>query len=454
MILMNKNQIFIAFIILAMLGSTVAYAFFFSAKNPDNAPPTNTIPDNTPPTQINYSAKDISVKVYEIFPRMIITASTNEAEIAVINSAIAKTKGIESFNRTEYKQDPSNAKGLIYVAEFFYSSDISPSDMFNSIQENTQGILSSPQAISLALVQVPKNVVFENTDLNESMPYTFTDQLTQAYVSLETIKDDNLLVSIDAKFAGKELIQAISFESTNLTSQLNQETETGTFALSSLENKLIVAASINYSDHISQQELEQDFNSLGDINELQTSISNKIPTLKISFNQNGAQLIVQDLNFGLSSNPNVSRLKIVPDPNNISKALMEVDFNESTTNISDFKKSLIDSIKLVGFKDASFDINESVSIMHLNVSFLENPDISQKASKVSQLLASKNFYNSSIKQPAQISPTTIKEYSIDKPIQAIVFADHKIGDQVKLDITLFTQRGKVVFSQAIEQAKP
>ncbi|MDO8538060.1 MAG: hypothetical protein Q7S21_04200 [archaeon] len=448
---MNKNQIFIAFIILAMLGSTVAFAFFFTDSS--QQPPTNTIPDNTLPTTIAYSAQDVPVKVYEVFPRMIITATTSEGEIAKINSAIAKTSGIQSFNRTEYKQDSANPSQLLYIAEFFYSPDFSASDVFNSLQENTQGILSNIQSISLALVQVPKTVTFSNADLNDSIDYTFSDQLTQAYVSIDTIKDDELLVSIDAKFAGKELVEIVSFEASNLSNQLEQKAETGTFALTSLENRLIVTSSVNYSDYSSQDMLEQDFNSLEDINELQASISDKIPTLKVAFNFNAAQLLIQDLNFALSSNPNIIRLDLTLDKDDIKKASMEVDFNELSTNISDFKQQLILDIKTAGFKNGSFDINESVSIMHLDVSFLEGANIKQKASKISSILAQKNYYNSSIKQPGTISPTQIQDYAIDSPIQAVVSSNHSVGELVEFDITFFTQRGKVVFSQAIEKEK-
>src|SRR3989344_9075412 len=137
---MNKKQVFIIIVVLAMLGSTIAFSFFF-ASPPPTAPSSQNPEPSIPATSINYSAAGIPATVYEVFPRMIVTASTNEAELSLINTQMFQVNGIESFVRTEYGQDSSNASGLIYIAEFFYSKELFPNEVFSSVQESTSSIL-------------------------------------------------------------------------------------------------------------------------------------------------------------------------------------------------------------------------------------------------------------------------------------------------------------------------
>ena len=139
---MNKNQFGGIFIAVIMVGSILGFALMFSGNQSEDTDPVDSINPNLPSsTVLNMSAENIEAKVFEILPKILFSAYTNEAEIQKINNKLVSVPGIYKLE-SKYRQqeNPSFNTSLVYIAEVSFDKSKSIEEIGEGINQATQGV--------------------------------------------------------------------------------------------------------------------------------------------------------------------------------------------------------------------------------------------------------------------------------------------------------------------------
>ena len=252
---MNKNQVIALALGILMLLSTIGFAFYAVS---DNAQPGTPKDDETQPeqpaTQIKFTADGISAKISELMPVIKIAGSTNEYGIVKIDSAIAQIQGVKNI---ESLFGDTTKRPLTYVATIYFEKGLTVSDLVKKIEET--GLVSGIDGYSYAVVELPKKIVFksENSDLNLSKEYEFSDSLSNAYVGLNSIKGDEITATVSATFQGAKLVDYLSVEEENISAKPVQGTAVLEVPLKSLEASLFFSGKAFFSPVPEQNALQQ-----------------------------------------------------------------------------------------------------------------------------------------------------------------------------------------------------
>src|SRR3989338_2574888 len=273
----SQTQLFSIFIVLIMMASTVSIALLSQDPNPQpnpNQPDQPLNPGNQ--TTLPYSVT-VNASVVQQLPRVILFATTDESDIQVIDTRLVSIPGIrlDSFN-SYFRNDPSTG-GLIYVAEVSFDPNQTNTQKLISDAGNINVFTQQPFGFAQALVSVPKNVTFHNTDFDVNHAYTFLDPLVPSYVSPETRPKDQIQVQLDAKFTGNTISELIASEVSNPLNDPKQRSATRLLTLDELKPLLVFGADTNYSASLDVNTLLPRLEQLPDVNQAQVTYSLAAP---------------------------------------------------------------------------------------------------------------------------------------------------------------------------------
>lgn len=447
-----KNSVIMAWIIvIIMLGSTIGFGILSGGNN--SSPPVGNLPPVQEPTALSFKAES-DANVSELLPSILITADTNEVDLGKINAELASIIGVDKARNFDslFPQQPSSSNEffLSFVSTISFDPKLSSFEVFSKIKSDSN-YLKNMQGVLIGLVRVPSNVVFHNADLNLDKNHFFSNRLVQAYLSLNSLPNDAIAVSLDAVFKGEEISELKVFELRNNSAVLSTKTVSLKSRIAELEPLLLVSSEAGFSDRFDVNELK-DFIVSDDVNNAEFSFANINPVLIASV----------DSNFSEKENDLNSIVSSLTDLNSFS-----INFSENKTNI---KMVFFDSIvslteKIIDFKkklrDANFDANEFV-VKQEQGFFSGKVDLNSFAlafvvsEKMKAWLSDKNIAPK-IYQPGKISiekilnDDTNSYFVLDfNSLNIQLLPRHHLGEEITAKLNLFVQRNKVLFAQGEE----
>jgi hypothetical protein len=452
---LDKNSVIVWFIVIVMVGSILGFASFFSK------PPETTVPQPQPsvenPTSIKMSAEDVNGTVFEVLPFLHLVAQTNESDIMKLNKKVGEVKGIYRVNgRYSFSDSPEFASSLLYVADIsFDDSRTNPLELAEAIQEKTAEDLNVVGVYGTALVLVPENLHFENKDLNMSLDYTLKEGLIQSIVSASTRKDDQIVLLIEASFAGNELVGGSlnGFETKNLETEpkslfLEKELE-----IDSLEKHLFVSAEAFFSEFVSFNELKEDLAFIEGIEEVK--VDGYDPGFKATLLITDPRIAVlkQDLNEFLLSQEVIDEFSFNETEQGLTVSLSLLKGFDSGSFLEDLNALLFDS----NVSMDSIELNEPKGFytVDLNTSSTDTQLISNK---IRNLFEEKNISVLFLQQFGAVlidsltDPDTNKEFFFKEKKQRVLLnPGHKKGDKVLLEIKVIVSRDQILSFNAAEK---
>jgi len=448
------------FVIIVMVASTVGFAIYFTERDNSGNPSGPSPNEPSQPNIIPVSAQDVDARVVEVLPRLVLSAGTDEAEKDVIDALLFKANGIEEVN-SRYSQNSQNygiRGSLLYIAEISFNNSTTTGDkLFNEINYNAEGVLLDASAYEMALISVPKEVEFINSDMNLAQNYSFND-LILSYVGLDALKEDKLKVSIEASFDGNSILNPVSFMSSNITGATKSLSLELELPVKELFNEVSFYADLNYSSYINFSDdnaLKQALSSFSGISGSNIQVLPAERIFSLSIDDNSFFLKSQDFNSMLSKDTGINDFSFSSgekfnaqinfvEGTKINEVKDSISLMLSDLNISKSKYSFIESRAAV-----SGDLNISVDALEFKNSF-------------SNFLFSNSFNSDSLdlKQKASFEATSFYDadsnssYSNDQnSFLGLIDAGRKAGDLVKLLVYYSGYRGKALNARAIEAPK-
>ncbi len=441
---MDKARLGVLLISLFFIISIVASGLLYNVPEAPQQPQDGL--SDLEPTKISMEARDIPATVTLFLPKLRIVAETKgSTSINVIDGSIYSIPGVRKVESYYLPLEQTElATGLIYIADIFLSNDLNSEQALSLIEEIPS--LENIEGLSYALVELPQEIEFINPDLNISKTYSFRGNETDALVSLATMQGDEIKVSIAATFIGNDVLSVLAFETKNITATpLFGETsiEAG---IASLEPKLLLDITTNYSQLPALEEVERQLLQMEGI--VDFNLTKPFLEAKIS--------LIADANISEQS---------AADLNSFLYTLSDdiIFYNQNFFRASLFFEEGTDLLPLKEI------INEKLEELDLNVTVRETvghataeiPIESKDASvipKIKSLLKSNGFEEFSLYQPGQISPTEISSeetgntYSIDSALVEAFFSQpHSVGETIQLDVTYYIVREKIAAITAIEK---
>ena len=444
---MNKNQVIALALGILMLLSTIGFAFYAVS---DNAQPGTPKDDETQPeqpaTQIKFTADGISAKISELMPVIKIAGSTNEYGIVKIDSAIAQIQGVKNI---ESLFGDTTKRPLTYVATIYFEKGLTVSDLVKKIEET--GLVSGIDGYSYAVVELPKKIVFksENSDLNLSKEYEFSDSLSNAYVGLNSIKGDEITATVSATFQGAKLVDYLSVEEENISAKPVQGTAVLEVPLKSLEASLFFSGKAFFSSVPEQSALQQSLSLIADVNNAEVQVPAIAPKILVSSPSVLSEEQLRDLNVFVQS-LNSQDFSF----SNEGAFSASIPF-DTDANLLDAKAKITAQIKTMGIENAS--VEESSDTVYGTLS-LTQADSNNSSRQLKQLLESYPLSEITIQQPGQLELTEIFDaetnasYLIDSnSVPAAVKPGHVLSDKISAKISYYIVRNRIAYIAAEEQ---
>lgn len=444
---MNKNQVIALAIGIIMILSTIGFAFYaVSDKTNSGTPAVTDIPPEQPATEMKFSAAGISAKISELMPAVKIAGQTNEYDIGKIDSSIREIKGVKTI---ESVFGNTVQKPLNYIATISFEKELSAQTLIQAIEK--KGLVSGIDGYSFALVELPKKIVFksESSDLNISKEYDFSDSLSNAYVGLNSLKGDEIIVNVSATFAGSKLVDYFSVEESNITAEPISGTAMLEAPIKSLEQGLVFSGKAFFSNVPDKNSLDAKLLQISDVNNAEIEIPSIAPKLVVSIPEALSEEKIHDLNVFVNS----------LGPQNFSFS-NEASF-EGTIPF-DIDKNLLDAktrleAELNAMQVQNAVVEESFGVVYGKL-FLTKEDSKVPSEQLKQLLEDSFLKEIAIQQYGILelasifdSNTNATSYSIDSnSVPASVNPGHSIGDKVNAKITYYIVRNKIVYIMAEE----
>jgi hypothetical protein len=242
---------FVAFIIAIMVFSSLVVFFNDNSQTPPSNPnPQN--PNQPSVPAVEFQSVEFDALVSDVFPQLIIVGQTKEYNIAGIESEIAKVQGFRSFTSSSYAG--TNPQDLSYKAEILLLPGSQPSDFFSLLSQNSR-LLTGLQGFAVGLVELPSEIEVSNPDLNISKKFIPPQQLSQAFISLSTLKGDSIKAVLNVSLANETPSNLQVFDC-SFVSQPKQFSEKISAVVSFLEKKLLVQGSMSPSAYIDENVLK------------------------------------------------------------------------------------------------------------------------------------------------------------------------------------------------------
>ncbi len=440
-----------AFLIIAVMAfSTIAYSFLSGNKTPgQEEPPPIAPPPQQSGTPLNFKAT-VQARIADLLPSMKLVANTSQVDIEKTDAVIRSMPGVLQVV-SSFRQNPSNPSAFMYAADIRVSKDASLEAVLANLRVNPDSGLSQIQFFPSALFEVPKKVVFYNSDLNLSREQLFLDQLKPGFVNSETIKGDVIEAELDAIFTGSELTDLSVFELSNPNTELKTHSITIPLEIVSLENALIFTQDTNFSPGLTTMELFEDLNSLPDFNAVDLRVQPMGSAefeVDSDFNQASLSNFFQELNVPLRSVSNQQPYRFSFEP-------LSVDAYSSLRD-SVTSQLVSQGIPIEKIVFAPF----SISIQgRLDLSKTGSLNAFQSTQHAKAVLSPK-LPNVEIYQLGAVKAENLPENPLDAnslsfavqtgQINVLLFPGQQIGDSVLLNIQFQTKRNYAVVATGIQ----
>lgn len=447
---MNSNQLMSIFIIVVMVGSILGFSILYTGGRDETPSPTNEPSPFDEGTILNMDSGPVEGKIIELLPKILFSAGTDEAEINEIDALLYSINGIYRID-SRYRQntEPSISGALIYIAEIsFDDSSISAEELMDAIRENTEEVLFGQEAYKIVLVSIPKEVEFTEPDLNLTRTHVFDEPLTQAYVTIDSLKGDEIEIIIRASFSGKALVSSIAYLNSNITASPEYILLEKDVSIDSLKDELFFSVEMNYSSFLEEDELKERILSLEGINELELNLSLPQNYISIEITDENASSFTQDLNSFLTDFNGIVFFSFEENELFEVFAAFEEEFN-----LNEFKTQF--SEKLTSLELQEFSFIESKGIASGDIDF--SGEVLTATDSLEFLFNSLSFEEAMIFQKGSTTasfltdPETEKEYLVEEgSFELFLPPGHSVGETISVEIRFTGVRDKATAIEAVE----
>ncbi|MEM4256916.1 MAG: hypothetical protein QXD98_01005 [Candidatus Diapherotrites archaeon] len=359
--MLSKQQFWALFIAILMLGS-----LFFLFPRSEQKPPQVVNPNVEGATQVNYTASGVDANVIQVFPSAIVLGKTSEAETYAIDSKIMSSNIVLSISNSEFVGD-------IYRAQvrFKSTSDFQKLQEFLSNTEELSQLGIFPQA----LIKLGGKTQLKNEETGITLDYEFPMNQVNAIVQLDTLKGDKIKVDLVAIFEGKQLVNALAQETSNLETAQQLVFTGGTYNVSQI------------SDDYAFNTIAK-FNEVNKLYSLISFIEEKVGKERVSAKVSPtnlqlkttleSQYFSEDVNRLLSSFSDIENFTINQDTNEI------VLMAKQDSNLFSLSEKVLEEFSSLGYKTGNFigpNFSLSGEIFGTNLEKIE--DINNYAKKQS-----------------------------------------------------------------------
>jgi hypothetical protein len=442
---MDSKQLIALLIIVVMAASTIGFTVFYNfpdQENNGNQPP----PIGGEPTEMVFSAEKVPATVSELLPSIRITAETTATDISSLMKAIYAIEGIRKANgRFQAASETMFGAGFVFVGDISFDADLNSSRIIELLGQ--QAGLRNIDGLQFALVELPKKVIVFNADVNISRDLNLSENVSEALVGFAAIKEDELLLGINATFFGATLRQLDVFETLNITAEPVAKTALLSVPIKSLENRLLFGASVSFSQFERVSDLNAQIRSISGFVDANLEIPELKPEISVSSDVNLSTENANDLNK-LLYDLNAAKVDISTTP--LSATIL---FHASITG-SQFEQKLA-MVKQI-FKLSSIDavIEQSSGFLFGQIE-LSSSDSRQPAADLNALLGG---ISAQVKQPGSLAVNEIFDSDSSKTllvpngeISALLLPGHSVGEQVAVNVEYDLVRGEIASAHATEE---
>ncbi len=205
-------------ILILMAFSMIAGIAISVITNPietDNT--TNDLPDPTA-TTFNYSLSfdANAIKDLSSFRTALVTSFEDKI---LIDTEVKKVDGVSSVN-SQFRKDSTDSNSWIYLAEVTIKKTANLNEVLNGVYSVKYFDANADKlAMKHMTINVPKNVMLHNTDLNIDRNYSFSSTTLSALTQINTMPSDELTVEGTIQLQGNAIVAIELIESMNKTEQ-------------------------------------------------------------------------------------------------------------------------------------------------------------------------------------------------------------------------------------------
>ena len=423
---LTKQQFWSLIIAVLMIGSTAGIiGFSGSSPSGNGTAPTPELPAGETPTTVTYDAGGISSKVLEVFPTVVVIASSNDFSVDEAASKLLALGDVITVNSAQFLSNEASSEN--FRAELRLISQ----DKVRTLGEKIGAIdtFSSVQVFPQALVSLPEKVSFRNEGLDLDLEHSFGRPQTQAFISSSTQKGDDILLSIQANFQGQALLGMLSFEEQNLTSSPQLYFADQSFQISILANEFFVRSTSPLSMRAALDAVQSDLEAPD--SEAVVQVVPASNTMTVVF-ADTSSIEEQGLSTFLSGFEGVESFDLQLDSNRA-----DVTFSGGADFVS-FRDSLREGLTLNGIGVA--EIQEPIVSLQGNLSNEDKASLLAAVSASSErngveieVLQKAVFEAASITIPDENASFALNEGSFE----AFVQPTHSVGDSIPLSLIIF-----------------
>ncbi|MFH1586545.1 MAG: hypothetical protein ABID38_01660, partial [Candidatus Diapherotrites archaeon] len=402
------------------------------------------------PTKLHFVASGIDGNVVQIFPQMLMTASTNEIIIDEIDRAVFSVEGIDKVN-SYFRQESGTtlSSKLVYVANISFDKELTINDAIERIGENVPA-LAEIDGFGVGLVNVPQEITLTNPDLEMTKIYRFDNPLVQAYFSRETLQGDELTLTIESDFAGEQIYSIISYEEQNLTAAPTQISFSGEYELSSVKETLKFSGKTPYDLELDKNTLENSITQLDGISSSEASITPAAAFFTVMLDGDYQQL-QPDLEMAIEELPELNDPYYSLDTN---KFFVNFSYGEDA-DYSKIKSDLLAQLEFINFGVKEL-IEPTGSIS--GSSELSGRDMELVAPDLKQFLETAGVTGVKINAIGEFAGESFTDLDTNKTyileegfFDADISLSHAAGDKIELEITVVGSRDKALYVIAAEK---
>lgn len=435
----KRNAFIVLVLILIMVGSSIGFVLLQeSGKNKDTGNDASAEPEA--PTLINFSAEGIDATVVTVFNGLTVYAYT-DYELKQADDAIYSVEGVRKVGSS---WSPGGENGLgtpIYTAQVYFENGYTLSGISEKIR--ALPAFSYAEIIGQGIVEVPQTIRIRNNDLNIEKNQTLSDAMVNAQISGVTQEGDRIKVAINLALAGLKETNVTAMETENPSAAPKQHSLKGVYEISSFEPELSVSGKLGISkaSGIDAVSLARDINSLENISDAATSLSEFPPNFTVSLDGNYTGF-ENDLNSALSGIPGITGVLI--EGNSVK---IGYDVNSDFAAIRLAVENALTSKSL-----NSFSITEPSKNLSGKILLTRGSDYTAASKGISGFLEGKSFFEVKLVQKAIFLADSLTDadinisYSVkDGNFTGEIKAGRLVGDKIPLNITYFTVRDKVEY---------
>lgn len=426
-----------ALIIAIMLFSGAAVFFASQSNNSDT-----TDPNTQNPTLTTYLAEEVTGKVTQVFPSVIVGGNTTSGDKSVIDEELAKLPGVTKLE-SQFTQLDSGSSQLTYLANIELSSLDDKESFLDAL--STVTTISNPEVYFQASVQVPATLTGKS-QANETKTFTLPQTTIQAIVSTQTSVNNDISGTVSVTYSGDQLASAYMVEAQNVSLTPTPVSLSGTYALSGLQNRYSIAGTLSYVPDLNGDVLQKEIGMISGVSSVDEPIIPFIDnTLVLTFTD--ANSFVDDVNDYIQLH--ADEYQSVSGYNNT----LSVDLGHVT--LVQAKTALASAIDNAASTNVEIEFQDPVTqfLIDVNVS-ATNPAPTTAALKdyFTNLGASVDIYqNGSVALAEIVAPDTNTTYAVpDGAMPVVVTPGHSIGDMILIQISAIALSGELSYINGVE----